>query len=352
MHEPVIPIATDQDARRSPVVTRALVLVTVVAHLAALAAAKGDPEEAMALVMRFGASRAAFEPWQPITTMFMHDPGSLWHLAGNMIFLWVFGSAVESRLGHAGFLALYLTGGMVAVGIQLLVSPGPVIGASGAVSAVTGAFIVLFPRARVVVFLFLSLVPIPALLLVGLYFLLDVLGAFGAGRGGIGHAAHLGGTAFGFTVAMTLLGTGVLARTDMDLFFLMRQWRRRREMRAAAASATATGPRVDALAPAPAGSALSPAAAERAARALLDQAGGAFAAGRFTEARGRLERAIGTAPESAVADEARVMLAVIVVRKAPDPASADAVLASIGAHVPESLRGLVDDLRREAAGAP
>lgn len=350
MPEPVIPIATDQDARRSPVVTRALVLVTVVAHLAALAAAKGDPEEAMALVMRFGASRAAFEPWQPITTMFMHDPGSLWHLAGNMIFLWVFGSAVESRLGHAGFLALYLTGGMVAVGIQLLVSPGPVIGASGAVSAVTGAFIVLFPRARVVVFLFLSLVPIPALLLVGLYFLLDILGAFGAGRGGIGHAAHLGGTAFGFTVAMVLLATGVLGRNDMDLFFLMRQWRRRREMRAAVASAAATGPRVDASAPAAA--ALSPAAAERAARALLDQAGGAFAAGRFAEARGRLERAICTAPESAAADEARVMLAVIVVRKAPDPASAGAVLASIGAHVPESLRALVDDLRREAAGAP
>jgi hypothetical protein len=123
-------------------------------------------------------------------------------------------------------------------------------------------------------------------------------------------------------------------------------------MRAAAAAASAKGPRADASTPAPAQSALSPAAAERAARALLDQAGGAFAAGRFTEARGCLERAIGTAPESGAADEARVMLAVIVVRKAPDPASAGAVLSSIGAHVPESLRGLVDDLRREAAGAP
>lgn len=348
MHEPVIPIATDQDARRSPVVTRALVLVTVVAHLAALAAAQGDAERAMALVMRFGASRAAFEPWQPLTTMFMHDPGSLWHLAGNMIFLWTFGSAVESRLGHAGFLALYLTGGMVAAGIQLLVSPGPVIGASGAVSAVTGAFIVLFPRARVVVFLFLSLVPIPAMLLVGLYFLLDILGAFGAGRGGIGHAAHLGGTAFGFTVAMVLLATGALPRTDMDLFFLVRQWRRRRQMRAAAAATATSGPRADTVTPvAPV---LSAAAAERATRALLDRAGASFAAGRFADARDRLERAITTAPESAAADEARVMLAVIVVRKAPDPARAGTVLASLGARVPQALQPLVDDLRREAAG--
>ena len=147
MHEPVIPIATDQDARRSPVVTRALVLVTVVAHLAALAAAQGDPERAMALVMRFGASRAAFEPWQPLTTMFMHDPGSLWHLAGNMIFLWTFGSAVESRLGHAGFLALYLTGGTLNVYSQI----GPFAFLLPLCGSLQMVFVVLLPRHRLIV---------------------------------------------------------------------------------------------------------------------------------------------------------------------------------------------------------
>jgi membrane associated rhomboid family serine protease len=145
----VIPIATDQAARRTPTATIALIAANVLAYLAMLQAIRGNEEALEAFVLRWGLCREAFHWWQPVTYQFVHDAGSLWHLLGNMIFLWVFGSAVESRMRSWGFLALYLTGGMVAGLCQMAMSGVPLVGASGSVSAVTGAFIVLFPRARV-----------------------------------------------------------------------------------------------------------------------------------------------------------------------------------------------------------
>ncbi|MFM8785289.1 MAG: rhomboid family intramembrane serine protease, partial [Phycisphaerales bacterium] len=206
----MIPIGTDQDPKRRPVATMAIVLVTAVAHLAALAAGRASDDATVELVMRWGLSRTAFEWWQPVTYLFMHDPGSPWHLVGNMIFLWTFGSTVEGRMRRPGFVLFYLVGGAVAGLVQVAWTGGPVIGASGSVSAVTGAFMALYPRAKVAVLFIFSVLPVPAMLLVALYFAADLLGALGMGRGGIGHLAHLAGTAYGLLATLGLVAAGAI----------------------------------------------------------------------------------------------------------------------------------------------
>jgi membrane associated rhomboid family serine protease len=354
----MIPIGTDQDAKRRPVATMAIVLLTVVAYLAALAAGRASDDAPVELVMRWGLSRTAFEWWQPVTYLFMHDPGGPWHLVGNMIFLWTFGSAVEGRMRRAGFVLFYLSGGAAAGFVQIALSPAPVIGASGAVSAVAGAFIVLYPRARVSVLLLLSVVSIPAMLLVAIYFALDLLGALGAGRGGIGHAAHLAGTLFGTAVTLGLLWTGAVRRTDMDLLYLLRQWARRREMRRALDGAK-SGPWVAAGAGpgtrvAAGGATLdaeppSAASLARAATRLAESARDAYVRGEWASAAEGFARAVATAPEAPGADESRLMIALIHVRKLPDAAKARAALDALGRGLPEALRPLAEALRAELA---
>lgn len=349
----VIPIATDQSARKSPRVTMFLVAANVLAYLWMLTVARGSDDALPAFVMRWGLSRAAFEPWQPITYQFVHDPGTIWHILGNMVFLWTFGSAVESRMGRPGFLAFYLAGGAVAGLLQIATSAGPVIGASGSVSAVTGAFIALFPRARVAVLFLFSVMPVPAMLLVALYFAADLLGAFGAGRGGVGHMAHLGGTAFGLLVTMGLVATGVVRRNDMDLAFVIRQWWRRREMRRALEEGAAgSGPwTANAAAGMRAVAEVSAADATRAAarQAARERAaaGESFARGDFVRAAASLESALALDPDAAEADESRLMLAVIHVRKVPERAKARAALDAIGGGLPEHLRPLRAALEEE-----
>ena len=356
----MIPIATDQAPRRTPVVTIALILTNALAYLVMLQAIRGSEDGMGSFVFRWGLSRAAFEWWQPVTYLFVHDSGSLWHLAGNMIFLWAFGSAVEGRMRHGGFLAFYLLGGIAAGLVQIYQSGAPVIGASGAVSAVTGAFIVLFPRARVSVLFLISVIPVPAMLLVALYFMMDLFGAMGAGRGGVGYLAHITGTVYGMTVTLALIGVGAIKRTDMDLLYLLRQWKRRREMRAAlTGSQAAVGPwasagkdgaeRVAKSAVGTATPAAPPSAAslERAAKRARDDASAAFGRGDFIEACIAYERALELAPAAPEADETRLMLALIHVRKSPDKLRAKRALDSIGTALPERLRPLADALRTE-----
>jgi membrane associated rhomboid family serine protease len=354
----MIPIGTDQDPKRRPVATMAIMGLTVVAHLAALAAGRASDEAAIDLVMRWGLSRTAFEWWQPVTYLFMHDPSGPWHLLGNMIFLWTFGSAVEGRMRRPGFVLFYLSGGAVAGFVQIALSPAPVIGASGAVSAVAGAFIVLFPRARVSVLFILSVVSLPAMLLVALYFALDLLGALGAGRGGIGHAAHLAGTVFGIAVTLGLLWTGAVRRTDMDLLYLMRQWARRREMRRALDGAKAgpwapkgaePGTRIAATGTPTAAEPPSAASLARAAARISEAARDAYVRGEWASAAEGFARAVATAPEAPGADESRLMIALIHVRKLPDAAKARAALDALGRGLPDGLRPLADALRAELA---
>ncbi|MGZ4104214.1 MAG: rhomboid family intramembrane serine protease [Actinomycetota bacterium] len=141
-------------------------------------------------------------------TMFLH--GSLLHIGGNMLFLWVFGDNIEDRLGKVKFLLLYLISGIAATFVQTLVGPssgGPLIGASGAIAGVLGAYIVLFPRARVrtLVFVFLIfVVDIPAIVLLGIWFAMQLLQGVGPGAagGGVAYMAHVGGFVAGILLLL------------------------------------------------------------------------------------------------------------------------------------------------------
>jgi membrane associated rhomboid family serine protease len=144
----------------------------------------------------------------PFTAMFMH--GGLLHLGGNMLFLWIFGNNVEDAMGKVRYLIFYIGGGLAATALQVLVGPNstvPNLGASGAIAAVLGGYILLYPRARVLTFVFVifffTLIELPAFLVLGLWIAEQI--AFGAtgilhpvgSGGGVAYFAHIGGFAFG-----------------------------------------------------------------------------------------------------------------------------------------------------------
>jgi len=160
-------------------------------------------------------------PDQPATiltafsSMFMH--GSILHLLGNMLFLWIFGNNVEDAMGPVKFIAFYILGGLAAIAGQTLIEPSaaiPTIGASGAVAAVLGGYILLYPRARIVTVIFIifffGVVELPAMLILGFWFVQQL--AFGfyevsnpmGGGGGVAYFAHIGGFLFGLAVVKLL----------------------------------------------------------------------------------------------------------------------------------------------------
>jgi membrane associated rhomboid family serine protease len=146
-----------------------------------------------------------------LTSMFMH--GGLLHIGGNMLFLWIFGNNVEDSMGRPRFVAFYLLGGLAATFAQVLFDPDaqvPTVGASGAVAAVLGGYILLYPRARVVtlifIIFFITVLELPAYVVLGLWFLIQLL--YGtteltqpvAGGGGVAYFAHIGGFLFGLAL--------------------------------------------------------------------------------------------------------------------------------------------------------
>ena len=156
-------------------------------------------------------------PWSETvcTSMFVH--GSILHLAGNLLFLWIFGSTVEDAMGHLRFGLFYLLGGVAALALQTLVDPGsmaPTVGASGAIAAVLGGYIVLYPRARVLslvlMLLFSTVIEVPALVMLALWFIEQaVFGATGltsTSTGVVSCFAHVGGFLFGL-LTIRLLAT-------------------------------------------------------------------------------------------------------------------------------------------------
>ncbi len=146
--------------------------------------------------------------WETVlTAMFMH--ASIIHIGGNMLFLWIFGNNVEDSMGPVRYLVFYLLGGLAALALQVAVAPNadtPTIGASGAIAAVLGGYIVLYPRARVltvvfIIFLF-TVIELPAVVMLGVWFAEQALfGAAGltnpTGGGGVAYFAHVGGFVFG-----------------------------------------------------------------------------------------------------------------------------------------------------------
>lgn len=238
-----IPLGTNLGSTRRPWVVYAILALNSAIYALTIAGFRGGNDALVELFERGAISLRWFEWWQPITYQFLHDPFSILHVLSNMVFLWAFGAVVESRLGHLGFLALYLAGGAFAGLLQVWITGGSAVGASGSVSVVAGAFLALHPRGIVHGLWLLPpmRVALPAAWLLGLYAAIDLVNTFtdlfGATRTGVGTIAHLGGLVFGLAVCVALLGSGLLKRNDFDLFFLMRQWKRRRDLRAATAHA-------------------------------------------------------------------------------------------------------------------
>ena len=148
------------------------------------------------------------------TSLFLH--GGWFHLIGNMWYLWIFGDNVEDRLGHGRFLVFYLASGFVAALVHSALMPGsaiPTIGASGAIAGVLGAYALAYPRARVMtlipLIIYFKVIPVPALLLLGIWFLMQFVSGTlfsGGASGGVAWWAHIAGFVFGFVTM------GVVAR--------------------------------------------------------------------------------------------------------------------------------------------
>jgi membrane associated rhomboid family serine protease len=214
----IIPIKVSQRCRTVPVVTALIVLANVAVFLHQFSLGWADPL-LLNRFMRLYALRPAFlwsHPATLVTSMFLH---SGWvHIAGNMLFLWVFGKNVEDLLGHFKYLAFYLACGVVAGLTQVAIDPFshvPIVGASGAIAGVMGAYLIKFPRSEVVMLfwvLFIFTFDLPAWLMLIYWFLLQLFGGFGsigepeyAQTGGVAFFAHIGGFVAGI-VLMRLLG--------------------------------------------------------------------------------------------------------------------------------------------------
>ncbi|HET9401879.1 MAG TPA: rhomboid family intramembrane serine protease [Candidatus Acidoferrales bacterium] len=198
------------DASRRPIHFPAVTTGIIVANFLvwALELAGGD-----AFVLKWSAIPAQITSghhWITIlTAMFMH--GSWSHILGNMIFLWAFGPEIEDSMSRLRYLAFYLLGGIIAMLAQVLASPSstvPNLGASGAIAAVMGAFLVTYPRDKIKVLLFIlffvRVTVIPAALLIGVWFLIQLfnVGSIASTQtGGVAYLAHVGGALFGAIAA-------------------------------------------------------------------------------------------------------------------------------------------------------
>jgi membrane associated rhomboid family serine protease len=232
----LIPIRTDYRLRRTPWVNYALLAANVLIYFLGLHAADAG---AFRRIYAYVLHPQNPQLGQFFTSMFLH--GGFLHLAGNMLFLWVFGNAINDRLGHAAYLAFYLAGGVLAgVGYLLLRGAAPVLGASGAIAAVTGAYLVLLPRSRVTVLaILIYIIPleISSLIFLMIQFvwnlvatLNNVAGKFVA-SGGVAYAAHSSGYVFGIAISAALLALRLLPRDAFDLLNLIKSHRRRAKYR-------------------------------------------------------------------------------------------------------------------------
>ncbi len=210
----MFPIGDDDSGRRTvPVVTYALILLNVLFFFVELSS--GDPfiEQWSVVPRRLLANPAGDFP-TVFTSMFMHAG---WvHLLGNMLYLWIFGDNVEDNFGHVKFLIFYLLCGIAATFAQVFMSTNstvPNLGASGAIAGVLGAYILLFPRGQVRVLMGRGVIPMPALVVIGFWIVLQLVSGVGsishtAETGGVAYMAHIGGFFTGLILTFVLRTTG------------------------------------------------------------------------------------------------------------------------------------------------
>jgi membrane associated rhomboid family serine protease len=223
----VIPLRDANPTRRTPIVTLALIVACFVVFAYELGRlGSGGPDALDAFAREWGIVPAELtaawssgvnlpgEALTLVTSQFLH--GGWLHILGNMLYLWIFGNNIEDRLGRLRFLLFYLVGGVVAGLTQVAIAPNspvPTIGASGAIAATLGAYVVLFPRARITSLVFLGffyqLIDVPAVIVLVFWFvlqLIDGLASLGMtdASGGVAFFAHIGGFVFGALVGLVV----------------------------------------------------------------------------------------------------------------------------------------------------
>jgi len=213
----MIPLRDVIPSRTTPYITVTIIVLNAIAWFFELSMGERQLTE---FLFVYGVVPAAFSWPTLITSMFLH--GSWSHVIGNMWYLWIFGDNVEDRLGHGRFIVFYLLCGMAAAIGQIVMDPSselPTIGASGAIAGVMGAYFVLYPQSRVLTlipWIFIQIVEIPAIVLLGFWFLMQFLSAGAIAvtanthGGGVAFAAHVAG----FVVGM--VGVFVFRKPQVD----------------------------------------------------------------------------------------------------------------------------------------
>jgi membrane associated rhomboid family serine protease len=212
----MIPIRDEIPTRRVPIVNYLLIAVNIIVFI--LVWSSGSAQESLfnqfaMIPANFANGVSLGDVISIFTSMFMHS--GLAHIAGNMLYLWIFGDNVEDSLGHVGYLVFYLLGGVLASLAHILTNSGsqvPTVGASGAIAAVLGAYLVLYPQSRILTFIplgfFMRLTSVPAIIVLGLWFILQlfngVLTIGAADVGGVAFWAHIGGFVAGVVIAKLL----------------------------------------------------------------------------------------------------------------------------------------------------
>ncbi|QBF31147.1 rhomboid family intramembrane serine protease [Thalassococcus sp. S3] len=210
----MIPIRDHNPSGRTPYVTYTLMAVNIAVFLSYMSLL-GDPRALNALFFDWAiipmriTSGDGFMTM--VTSMFLH--GGFMHLAGNMLFLWIFGDNLEDEMGHTRFLLFYLAAGLGAGLIHVLSAPGstvPTVGASGAIAGVMGGYLLLFPKARVdillILIVFFKIFPIPAWIMLAVWFAMQFIGGIGSDPdlGGVAYWAHAGGFLVGLALTVPL----------------------------------------------------------------------------------------------------------------------------------------------------
>jgi membrane associated rhomboid family serine protease len=209
----MFPIGDDNSGRRTvPLVTYGLIALNVFFFLVEMSGGEAFILQWAFIPNQFLSNPAGEFPTL-FTSMFMHAG---WvHLGGNMLYLWIFGDNVEDRFGHVPFLIFYILCGLAATFLQLVFSADsgiPNLGASGAIAGALGSYMLLFPQARVSVLQGQRVIPVPALMVIGLWFILQLFSGIGSitatsDTGGVAYMAHIGGFVAGFLLTFLFRGS-------------------------------------------------------------------------------------------------------------------------------------------------
>jgi len=227
-----IPLKDENPTYRVPYITGLLISLNILVFLYQIFSPQGlqlsvlkmgvIPYEITHFTTVSGIPRLA-PPLTLLTSMFLH--GGLFHLLSNMLFLWIFGNNIEDYLGHVRFAVFYLVCGVGAAMTHIVFHPGstiPMVGASGAIAGILGAYFLLYPRARVLTLIFIWIIPVPAAVILGVWFVSQLLNV--GIQGGVAWFAHIGGFLIGMIWIRTLMRRRKVAGNSREAGGNGRDW--------------------------------------------------------------------------------------------------------------------------------